>query len=146
MESLIVSAKREIEQLRQDIHAGLVGQEADAINWEPYPGGNTIAGLVAHMYDAANFLLRTGLGETVARDREGQFANIAQDGDALLRHIDQSTDNILALAARYTAADLDHEREFRGNPTPGSWFVLHASTHLLEHWGQIQTIRDLRAA
>lgn len=143
MESLIASATIEIEHLRADIHSGFTAVAPEALNWHPYPEGNTIAGLVAHMYDAANFLLRTGLGEVVQRDREGQFAAAISDVDAMLAQVDRSTDNVLALAARYTADDLARSHDFRGMPITGSWFVVHACAHLLEHWGQIQLIRDL---
>ena len=143
MEPLIAAASQEIEQLRQDIRAGLTGQPSALANWRPYPEGNTIAGLVAHMYDAANFLLRAGLGEEVIRDREAQFAAAMPDIETVLAHVDSSTDNVLALAASFTADDLARSQEFRGRTIVGSWFVLHACTHMLEHWGQIQMIRDL---
>lgn len=146
MEPLIEAATRTIEDLRRDMRDGLAGQAPDLLNRRPYPAGNTIAGLVAHMYDAGNFLLHAGLGEAVARDREAQFAATMPDADALLAQVDRATGNLLALAARYTAADLARHQEFRGNATVGAWFVLHACSHLLEHWGQIQTIRDSHGA
>lgn len=145
MEPLIGSVTIEIEHLREDIHSGFVGVVPEALNWRASPEGNTIAGLVAHMYDAANFLLHTGLGEAIQRDREGQFAAAIPDVEALLAQIDRSTDNVLALAACYTAADLARKHEFRGMQITGTWFVVHACTHMLEHWGQIQMIRDLHA-
>jgi hypothetical protein len=95
------------------------------------------------MYDAANFLLHSGLGRTIARDREGQFAAAMPDADALLAHVDGVTERLLALAGEYTAADLARHTDFRGNDTVGAWFIVHACEHALEHWGQIQMIRDL---
>jgi hypothetical protein len=65
------------------------------------------------------------------------------DANALLAHVDRSTDNLVTLLARYTADDLARRSDFRGNDTVGAWFVLHVCEHALEHWGQIQTIRDL---
>ena len=143
MEPLIEATTGSFRQLQRDLHSGLAAQAAETLNWRPYDGGNTISGLIAHLYDAANFLLRSGLGETVVRDREGQFAAAMPDTAALLAHVDRSTENIVALLARYTAADLANRRDFRGNDTVGAWFVLHACEHALEHWGQIQVIRDL---
>lgn len=146
MEPLVEAASGSFAQLHRDIRDGLAGQPAEALNWRPHAGGNTISGLIAHMYDAANFLLRTSLGETVVRDREGQFAAAMPDTGILLAHVDRSTESVLALLARHGAADLARRRDFRGNDTVGAWFVLHACEHALEHWGQIQTIRDLYAA
>jgi uncharacterized damage-inducible protein DinB len=143
MEPLVEAATRSLKQLQSDLRDGLTGQSAETLNWRPYPEGNTISGLIAHMYDAGNFLLRSGLGETVVRDREGQFAAAMPDANALLAHVDRSTDNLVTLLARYTADDLARRSDFRGNDTVGAWFVLHVCEHALEHWGQIQTIRDL---
>ena len=57
MEPLIGSASQEIENLRRDFRNDFAGVPDAALNWRPYPEGNTIAGLVAHMFDAANFLV-----------------------------------------------------------------------------------------
>lgn len=146
MEPMIEAATAVFTKLQRDLHDGLAGVPAEALNWRPYPEGNTISGLVAHMYDAANFLLRTGLGETVNRDREAQFAAAMPDADALLAHVDESSDNVLALLTRYTAADIARRNAFRGNDIVGAWFVLHTCEHAIEHWGQIQTIRDFHRA
>ena len=143
MEPLVEATMISLRQLQRDLRDGLAAQPADVLNWLPYPGGNTIAGLVAHMYEAGNFLLHSGLGETVTRERDRQFASSVPGADALLAHVDDSTGNLLDLAARYDAAALAARRDFRGTPVPGAWFLLHCCEHLLEHWGQIQTIRDL---
>lgn len=146
MEPLIAATTWEIEQLRRDLRAGLAAVPAAALNARLYPTGNTIAGLIAHMYDAGNFLLHTGLGEAVARDRDAQFAATVRDAADLLARVDRGTENLLALAARYTATDLARHQEYRGNTVAGAWFLVHACAHLAEHWGQIQTLRDLRGA
>ena len=143
MEPLIASATLEIEKLRQDFRNDFVGVPDVALNWRPYPEGNTIAGLVAHMYDAANFLLHTGLGEEIQRDREGKFAASSDDLEALLAEVDRQTAQIVSLATRYTTDDIARPHQFRGMDITGSWFVVHAVAHMLEHWGQIQMIRDL---
>jgi uncharacterized damage-inducible protein DinB len=145
MEAVIEAAVRSVTTLRQDMRAGLTGQSAEALNWRPYPDGNTISGLVSHMFESGNFLLRTGLGQEVVRERDVQFAATMPDAEALLAHVDRSAENLLALARSYTADDLARRNDFRGNDTPGAWFVLHMCEHLQEHWGQIQTIRDLAA-
>jgi len=142
-EPLIEAAETVFMKLRDDIRDGLAGQPAEALNWRPYPEGNTIAGLIAHMYDAANFLLHTGLDRAMLRDREAQFAATMPDAATLLAHVERGTAQVLALVRDYTAADLARHTDFRGNDTVGAWFILHACEHALEHWGQIQLIRDL---
>jgi hypothetical protein len=146
MDPLIEATTSTIEQLRFDLHDGLAGVAAEILNTPAYPDGNTIAGLVAHMYDAGNYLLHTGLHLPVVRDRDAQFAATIPDAQALLAHIDQSTANLLGLVARYTSAGLAAHQDYRGNNTVGAWFVMHTCTHLLEHWGGIQTIRDAHKA
>jgi len=145
MEPVIVAATWSVERLREDMRAGLAGQSMEALNWRPYPEGNTISGLVSHMYESGNFLLRTGLGQEVVRERDAQFAATMTDAEAVLAHIDRSTENLLGLARSYTAEDLARQHDFRGLDVVGAWFVLHMCEHLQEHWGQIQTIRDLAA-
>jgi uncharacterized damage-inducible protein DinB len=145
MDPTIEAAVRSVTTLQQDMRAGLAGQSAEALNWRPYPDGNTISGLVSHMFESGNFLLRTGLGQEVVRERDAQFAAAMPDTEALLAHVDRSAENLLTLARSYTAANLARRNDFRGNDTPGAWFVLHMCEHLQEHWGQIQTIRDLAA-
>lgn len=146
MDPLIEATTETIEQLRLDMREGLVGIAPEILNTPAYPAGNTIAGLVAHMYDAGNYLLHTGLGMAVARDRDAQFAATIPDAQALLAHIDRSTENLLTLTARYTGTELAAHRDYRGNTIVGAWFVMHTCTHLLEHWGGIQTIRDVHRA
>ncbi len=146
MEPLIEATTQHIEQLRLDMHDGLAGVAPEILNTAAYPAGNTIAGLVAHMYDAGNYLLHTGLGLAVVRERDAQFAATIPDAQALLAHIDSSTANLLALVARYTGTELAGHQDYRGNTTAGAWFVMHTCTHLLEHWGGIQTIRDTHQA
>ncbi len=146
MEPLIEAATQHIEQLRLDMHEGLAGMPPEALNTPAYPVGNTIAGLVAHMYDAGNYLLHTGLSLAVARDRDAQFAATIPDDQTLLAHIDRSTANLVSLTVRYTSAELAAHQDYRGNTTMGAWFVMHTCTHLLEHWGSIQTIRDTHTA
>ena len=46
MEPVIVAATWSVERLREDMRAGLAGQSMEALNWRPYPEGNTISGLV----------------------------------------------------------------------------------------------------
>ena len=146
MEPLIEATTETIEQLRLDMHEGLNGVAPGVLNTPAYPDGNTIAGLVAHMYDAGNYLLHTGLNLPVNRDRDAQFAATIPDAQALLAHIDRSTANLLALTVRYSITELAAHQDYRGNNTVGAWFVMHTCTHLLEHWGGIQTIRDAHGA
>src|SRR5215207_5193326 len=106
MDPTIEAAIRSLTTLQQDMRAGLAGQSAEALNWRPYPDGNTISGLVSHMYESGNFLLRTGLGQEVVREREAQFAAAMPDAAALLAHVDRSAENLLTLARSYSADDL----------------------------------------
>lgn len=146
MDPLIEAATQTVEQLRLDMHEGLSGVGSEILNTPVYPGGNTIAGLVAHMYDAGNYLLHTGLGLEVVREREAQFAATAPDAESMLAQIDRSTANLLALTTRYSGTELAAHHDYRGMTIVGAWFVMHTCTHLLEHWGSIQTIRDGHAA
>jgi uncharacterized damage-inducible protein DinB len=143
MEPTVEAAIRSIDTLRRDLREGLTGQDAATLNWRPYPGGNTIAGLLAHMLESSHFLLHTGLGETVERERDAQFAATAPDAEALLARADAGFDSLRALLEGYTAERLAARHDFRGADIPGAWFVLHVCEHMHEHWGQIQTMRDL---
>ena len=146
MEPVVEAATTILETLRGDIRQGLEGQSGEALNWRPTPDGNAIAGLLAHMLESSTFLLQLGLGNTVPRDREAQFAATAPDAQALLARLDEAWPRLLEAARAYTPETLAAPREFRGNRVTGAWCLLHACAHLLEHWGQIQLTRDLYAA
>ena len=146
MEPVIDAATTILEQLRSDIRQGLEGQGAEALNWRPTPDGNSIAALLAHMLESANFLLQLGLGHTIPRDREAQFAATAPDARALLSRLDEAWPRLLEAARTYTPETLAASHEFRGNAVTGAWCLLHTCEHLMEHWGQIQLTRDLYAA
>ena len=143
MEPQIEAVLVSLDTLQRDLHTGLAGQSVETLNWRPYPEGNTIAGLLAHMFESSNFLLHLGLGETLPRERDIQFATTTPDAATLLARVDSSIANLRQLAASYTAEHLATHRDFRGNDFIGAWFPLHICEHMLEHWGQIQTIRDL---
>lgn len=146
MEPTAATAATILEQLREDLRAGLTGQSAEALNWRPTPDGNTIAGLVAHLIEASAFLLHAGKGESVPRDREAPFAATTPDAATLLAQIDAAWEPLPRLARSYTAADLAATREVRGRQRAGAWYLLHTCEHAAEHWGQIQLTRDLYAA
>jgi uncharacterized damage-inducible protein DinB len=143
MEPLVEAALFSLDTLRRDLRAGLVGQSVETLNWRPYSGGNTIAGLLAHMLESSNYLLHLGLGETLSRERDAQFATTAPDTATLLARVDGSLTDLRQLAASFTPEQLAARRDFRGDDIPGAWFLVHICEHMLEHWGQIQTIRDL---
>lgn len=146
MEPVVEATLFSLDTLRRDLRAGLEGQSVEVLNWRPYPGGNTIAGLLAHMLESSNYLLHLGLGETLTREREAQFATTAPDTATLLERVDSGLAGLRQLAASYTAEQLAARHDFRGNAIPGAWFLVHICEHMLEHWGQIQTIRDLAAS
>ncbi len=146
MEPVVDAATTILEKLRGDIRQGLEGQGPEALNWRPTPDGNSIAGLLAHMLESANFLLQLGLGNTIPRDREAQFAASAPDAQTLLSRLDEGWPRLLDAARAYTPEALAASREFRGNPVTGAWCLLQTCAHLTEHWGQIQLTRDLYAA
>ena len=145
MEPVVDAATTILEKLRSDIRQGLEGQAAEALNWRPTPDGNSIAGLLAHMLESSTFLLQLGLGNTVPRDREAQFAATAPDAQALLARLDEAWPRLLEAARAYTPETLAASRELRGNPVTGAWCLVHTCEHLMEHWGQIQLTRDLYA-
>ncbi|MGN6566062.1 MAG: DinB family protein [Thermomicrobiales bacterium] len=145
MDPVVETVVGNLEQLRQDIHAGLAGQSAAALNWRPYPGGNTIAGLLAHMIESSTFLLATGRGETIERHRDEQFAATSPDAATLLAQVDAAWAALQARVQTYTPADFAAQYSMRGTPRTGAWFLLHIGEHMLEHWGQIQLTRDLYA-
>lgn len=146
MDPTVDAARVILEKLRDDLHAGLAGLDADALNWRPLPEANTIAGLVAHLLEASRFLLELGRGQTIPRDREAQFGQVVPDAAALLARVDAGWKSLLAAVRAYSASDLAATRPFRDRQVTGAWCLLHACEHATEHWGQIQLTRDLYAA
>lgn len=119
------------------------GLSADALNWKPVEGANSICVLVSHALDAEKFLLTSALDVSFERDRESHFRAIAHSDADLLALIDRAEAEHDGYLGGLTAEHLAREVARPGRTHTGAWWVLHAVEHTREHVGQALLTRQL---
>ncbi|HEY7728225.1 MAG TPA: DinB family protein [Candidatus Eisenbacteria bacterium] len=157
------------DQLRL-LREGLKGITADELQWQPKPGMNTIAMLLAHLAivevwwtmlvlageDATDLLPALGIGA----DDDGMPLPEGGAPPAVLAGRDLSYfDDLLTRARRYLkekatgVADEGLTREITRTRSDGSqrtvtvrWFFYHIAEHFSGHFGQILMLRHLYRA
>src|SRR3990172_6738324 len=109
MTDLFTALRAEVKQNLHEQHSSMrevvTGMSADALNWKPVEGANSICVLISHALDAERFLTSTAVKVEVARDRESHFRATAADSDELLALIDRAEAENEAYLDRMQAED-----------------------------------------
>jgi hypothetical protein len=137
---------KELESLYGEIAKAIDGLPAEALDWVPGPGMNTITVLVAHTTGAQRFLVGDMVGDIPSqRDRKAEFAAArlqAADLTAMLGRAMSVTRDTLE---KLSLADIDsaqpHTKEGRSFTT--SFALFHALAHTGTHVGHISMTRQL---
>jgi uncharacterized damage-inducible protein DinB len=127
------------------------GLPAEALNWRPVEGANSIAVLVTHSLHSTRSWLSVALGVPLPeRDRESEFRAAAGEPSEMLALLEAMSGQCLGLLdgpgeVDWTAMRRTHPRLRRGEPqeVPAAWALLHALEHLREHAGQAFLTRQL---
>jgi len=158
----------QMEEQRRILLDALAGLTGDELHWQPAPGANTIAMLLAHIAYAEAHLVQVGiLGETtghaqdvtgISEEDEGMpLAPDAPPSPALAGRPLAFFTDALAKARAHTRraleplADGDLARTVTRPPRPdgtvrvfdAAWVVCHLIEHEAGHRGQIQLMRHL---
>lgn len=119
------------------------GLDAEALNWQPTAGANSICVLVSHALDAERYLLSSSIDVPVERDRESHFRATTSGDAELLALIDQVEAENDGYLSRLQAAHLAADVARPGRTHSGAWWLLHAIEHTREHVGQALLTRQL---
>lgn len=129
------------------LRAAVKALPADAIWWRANATSNSVGNLLLHLTGNVRQWIVGGVGgSTVARDRAGEFA--AQSGasaDALLADLDRVLDDVDAVLARLSAADLASSRTIQGRELTVLEAIYHVVEHFSLHLGQIILVAKLHA-
>lgn len=147
------AALRETFEYLDLLRDALGGLPDDAVNWKPTENGNSIAVLVHHSLAATRFWLRNGSGQvdSIARyrreDRGPAFETVGSTVGSLLSTINEAAAEFESILAGGTPECLGVMVSWPDeDPNAGRMAIaglMHATSHLAEHVGQVQMTRDL---
>lgn len=120
------------------------GLSAEALNWRPCPGANSIFALVSHMAGSEMWLITQNVaGRDVGRDRDAEFS-AAGDNVAALREALETAGRLSHDALEpLKTSDLTSTRMLRGQERTVEWLILHVLEHDMLHLGHIELTRQL---
>jgi uncharacterized damage-inducible protein DinB len=146
---MILFYQEYLERL-QDLHAGiqkeLAGLPAEALDWVPASGMNSLSVLVVHLTGSERYWIGdVVIGESSDRDREAEFRASGLDVSTLTRRLDDALNYARAALERLNLADLDRQclSPRSGKQFSAAWALLHALEHTAIHLGHIQLTRQL---
>jgi uncharacterized damage-inducible protein DinB len=129
------------------LRAAVKALPADAIWWRANATSNSVGNLLLHLTGNVRQWIVGGIGgAAVIRDRAGEFG--AQSGataDTLLDDLDRALDDVDAVLAKLTAADLMSQRTIQGRELIVLDAIYHVVEHFSLHLGQIILVAKLHA-
>ncbi len=135
------------------LRESLDGMPAQAVNWTPGEGTNSVAVLIRHALPSTVFWVRSGSGEYpssrayTAEERTPAFEATGETRQSLLRRVDEAERRIEATLRAGTeahlAAQVVMDDEPDEPPMSGAKCLVHAASHLREHAGQAALTREL---
>jgi uncharacterized damage-inducible protein DinB len=127
----------------------VAGLSADELGWRPpAPDTNSLAILAIHtLGNAEENILGTLAGQTIARDREAEFAPREASAAGIVARWGELRERLHAalLALPPGALDADYPHPRRGAVT-GREILIVVARHAAEHLGQAELTRDLLRA
>ncbi len=138
--------QRDLEKLKIEI-----GQyTSDEQLWSVSDGiTNSGGNLALHLIGNLKHFIGAVLGKSgYVRDRDAEFASKNISKDDLLTAIDETSEAVTSTLPKLTPEDLTavYPIEVFGHPMTTEAFVIHLSTHLNYHLGQINYHRRLTAS
>ena len=146
-------ALRLLEGARGRLKEALTKLEPDWLDWEPYPGGNSVGTLLYHIaaieldWLYCEVLEQEFPAEAQAllphpvRDEEGRLFAVANVSLAdHLQRLDAARQLLLDVYADLTLADFRRARQLPQYHVTPEWVLYHLTQHETEHRGQIGEI------
>lgn len=138
---------RYLEEYLAKISVAVSTLPDEALWARPTEPVNSVANLLLHLAGNLSLWIRHGLGgETIHRDRSGEFA--ARGGDSreeLLGRLEVVVEACTAILRNLDAGDLDQVVDIQGYHLDRRGAALHAVEHMSYHTGQILQLAKLLA-
>jgi uncharacterized damage-inducible protein DinB len=134
------------EALHQRVVKAIDTLPAEALDWIPAAGMNSLAVLVVHMAGSQRFWVGdVAMNEPSGRERSAEFQVQGVTSGALQQRLRASLDYTRAALGRLTLEDLSDKRTaaMHDGEISVSWALLHALEHTALHVGHIQITRQL---
>lgn len=121
--------------------------DAEAINWVPTHGANSIAALVTHTLGSEREMIRAVRAIKIERDRDSEFLAKAASAAELVAMLERADADISEHVAALTGEDLTAPRP-RGErpPRPGIEWLVTNYGHAREHLAQVELTKQLHEA
>ncbi len=134
-------------EYRTKLRAAVESMPADALWWRANEQSNSVGNLLMHLAGNIRQWIVGGVaGEPNTRDRAGEFAaRSGEDAAALLARLDAAIDDVDAVLARLTEADLATRRTIQGRDVTVLEAIYHVVEHFSMHLGQIILVAKIHA-
>jgi len=159
-EPITSSAQFVLKQSLAELRAAVDGVPAEALNWRPAgEETNSIAVLATHALSSTRSWLAVAVGAPLPeRDRPSEFLVMEDDPWALLRLVDELSEECRALLRDAGDVDWSATRKTHARPAtkgddgswqpgvdevPAAYAVLHALEHLGQHVAHCSLTRQL---
>jgi uncharacterized damage-inducible protein DinB len=142
-ETLIKLFRRDLNKLKEEINAY---QKEENLWISNDMISNSTGSLVLHLVGNLNHFIGTILGDSgYVRQRELEFSLKDVPRAELIAQIDETTNVVVSVLEGLTAADLqkEYKRRVCEDDMTTAYFLVHLSTHLAYHLGQINYHRRL---
>jgi uncharacterized damage-inducible protein DinB len=146
MEKLFEAHLTLLQACHRDILSSLEGLPAEALDWSPGPGMNSLAVLVFHLTGSERYWIGdVAMGEFSGRNRDAEFAVRNVEPAILKKRLEESLAYAQEALGRLTLQQLDQEHlaPADGRKVTAAWAILHALDHAALHLGHIQLTRQL---
>jgi uncharacterized damage-inducible protein DinB len=126
-------------EYRVKIRAAVEAMPADALWWRANDQSNSVGNLLLHLNGNVRQWILGGVGgASNTRDRAGEFsARSGATASELLAQLDRTLDEVDAVLAGLTEADLSGKRTIQGRDITVFEAVYHVTEHFAMHMGQI---------
>jgi uncharacterized damage-inducible protein DinB len=146
MQKIFVDYLKNLEELHIEVLENIRDLPQEALDWTPFPGGNSIGVIVTHIAGAEKFWFGDVVaGEPSGRDRAAEFIVKGVEYAQLSTLLDES----LAYASTVLAPlDLESLASTRLSPRNDKeisvgWSLGHILKHTAIHLGHIHVTREL---
>ena len=126
-------------EYRTKIRAAVESLPEEALWWRANEQSNSVGNLLMHLAGNIRQWIVGGVGRLPnTRDRDGEFAaRSGSNASELLAELDRALDEVDAVLAGLTEADLDTPRAIQGRDVTVLEAVYHVVEHFSIHVGQI---------
>ena len=133
-------------EYRIKIRAAVETMSADALWWRANEQSNSVGNLLMHLAGNIRQWIVGGIGrQPNTRDRAGEFAaRGGANAEELLADLDRALDEVDAVLAGLSEADLATSRTIQGRDVSVFEAVYHVTEHFAMHAGQIILIAKMQ--